>query len=78
MDDRNAPAWVTWVLVMVGVVLLVGALVYFAEPAKSLPSFFPAHNAGSNRHHSKYGIALVALAIIAFIGAWFSARPRNT
>jgi hypothetical protein len=62
---------------IVGVVLIVIAIVYFAEPAKSLPSFFPGHQAGSTHHHSKHGIAALALGIGACILAWFQSGPRT-
>ena len=63
---------------LVGLALIVVAIVYWAEPAKSLPSFFPGHKAGSNHHHVKHGIAslLVGLALLAF--AWFQSGPRRT
>jgi hypothetical protein len=60
-----------------GVVLIVIAIIYFAEPAHSLPSFFPGHQAGSTHHHSKHGIAALALGIGAFILAWFQTGPRT-
>lgn len=60
---------------VVGVLLIVVAVIYFAEPAHSLPGFFPGHEAGSNHHHTKHGIAalLVGLAVLAF--AWFQSAP---
>jgi uncharacterized membrane protein HdeD (DUF308 family) len=60
---------------IVGVLLIVVAVVYFAQPAHSLPGFFPGHQAGSNHHHTKHGIAalLVGLAVLAF--AWFQSAP---
>ena len=63
---------------LVGIALIVIAFVYWAEPAKSLPSFFPGHEAGSNHHHVKHGIAslLVGLALLVF--AWFQTGPRRT
>jgi hypothetical protein len=56
---------------LLGLALIAVAIVYWAEPAKSLPSFFPGQQAGSSHHHFKHGIAafLVGLAILAF--AWF-------
>jgi hypothetical protein len=60
-----------------GVILIVIAIVYFAEPAKSLPSFFPGHQAGSTHHHAKHGIAALALGIGAFVLAWFQTGPRT-
>jgi hypothetical protein len=63
--------------VVIGIVLIVIAVVYWAEPAKSLPSFFPGHTAGSNHHHTKHGIAafLLGLACLAF--AWFRSGPKR-
>jgi H+/Cl- antiporter ClcA len=70
--ERNAPAWVTWLLIVLGVVFIAVAIYYFATPAKSLPSFMPGHLANSNHHHSKHGIALLLLAAVSFVGAWFT------
>jgi multisubunit Na+/H+ antiporter MnhB subunit len=63
--------------VVIGVALIVVAVVYWVEPAKSLPGFFPGHEAGSNHRHTKHGIAalVVGLAVLAF--AWFSTGPRT-
>jgi hypothetical protein len=60
-----------------GVVLIVIAIVYFAEPAKSLPGFFPGHQAGSSHHHVKHGIAALLLGLGAFVLAWFQSGPRS-
>jgi hypothetical protein len=60
-----------------GILLLVIAIVYFAEPARSLPSFFPGHQAGSDHHHTKHGIAALLLAIAAFLLAWFRSAPAK-
>jgi len=53
---------------VLGLVLIAIAIVYWAEPAKSLPTFFPGHKSGSNHHHTKHGIAsfLVGLACLVF------------
>ncbi len=68
--------------ILAGVVLLVIAGVYFAEPAKSLPSFFPGHvGTGSSEaahHHVKHGIAAVVVALGAFVLAWFQTGPKRT
>jgi hypothetical protein len=62
---------------ILGVVLIVIAIVYFAEPAKSLPGFFPGHEAGSTHHHVKHGIAALVLGLGAFVLAWFQTGPRT-
>jgi hypothetical protein len=58
--------------VALGVILIAIAAVYWAEPAKSLPSFFPGHQAGSNHHHTKHGIAAFLLGIACLVFAWFN------
>jgi len=58
--------------VVIGVLLIAIAIVYWAEPAKSLPSFFPGHQAGSNHHHAKHGIAAFLVGLACFVFAWFN------
>jgi hypothetical protein len=66
-------------VVVAGCVFVVIAAVYFAEPAHSLPSFFPGHaGSGSSEyghHHVKHGIAALAVALVAFAYAWFATGP---
>ena len=75
--DRHRK-WLVVLAVVLGIVLIVIAVVYWVEPADSLPSFFPGHEAGSNHHHVKHGIAafLVGLACLAF--AWFNSGPKKS
>jgi uncharacterized membrane protein HdeD (DUF308 family) len=63
--------------ILVGVVLIVVAIVYFAEPAKSLPGFFPGHQAGSSHHHAKHGIASLLLGLACLVFAWFRTGPKR-
>ena len=62
---------------VLGTILIVIAVVYFAEPAKSLPGFFPGHAAGSNHHHVKHGVAALLLGIACYVFAWFRSGPRR-
>jgi hypothetical protein len=64
--------------VIVGLVLIVVAIVYWAEPAKSLPGFFPGHEAGSTHHHVKHGIAAFLLGVACLVFAWFRSGPRRS
>jgi hypothetical protein len=64
--------------VILGVALIVIAIVYWAEPAKSLPSFFPGHQAGSSHHHVKHGIASFFVGLAALVFAWFKTGPKRT
>ncbi|MEP6892563.1 MAG: hypothetical protein ABI927_02180 [Gaiellaceae bacterium] len=61
-----------------GVALIVIAIVYWAEPASSLPSFFPGHEAGSAHHHVKHGIASFFVGLAALVFAWFQTGKKKT
>ena len=63
------------VLTLLGVVLLVVAAVYFVLPADQLPGFFPGHEAGVTRMHTKHGIvAGVAGLVLLAAGVWIGRR----
>ena len=74
---RNSPVYMTALLAVIGVALLVVAVVYFAEPAGSLPSFFPGHKARSSHHHTTHGLAAMIVALIAIVGSWMSAGKKK-
>jgi hypothetical protein len=56
---------------IVGVVFLIVAVLYFTQPAGSLPSFFPGHKDGSMDKHMKHGIAATVVGIGCFLFGWF-------
>lgn len=66
--------------IVIGVLLIVVAVIYFATPEKSLPSFFPGHTSASsaeaNHHHAKHGIAALIVALACFAFAWFQTGPK--
>lgn len=67
--------------VVVGLLLIAIAVVYWIEPAKSLPGFFPGHEKGSTHHHVKHGIAALVLGLALLVLAWFQSgtgRRRPT
>ena len=70
------PRLIPWAIAA-GAVLIVIAIVYWAEPAGSLPSFFPGHEAGSSHHHVKHGLLAFILGIGCFIFAWFQSGPST-
>jgi hypothetical protein len=66
------------VAVIVGIALIAIAVVYWVEPAKSLPSFFPGHEAGSSHHHTKHGIAAFLVGLACLVFAWFNTGTPRT
>ena len=69
MNNRRLLASLAIVL---GLVLIAIAVVYWVEPARSLPSFFPGHQAGSGHHHTKHGIASFLVGLACLVFAWFN------
>ena len=69
--------WTIIAACIAGVAFVAIAIIYFAEPAKSLPAWLPGHAAGSVHHHVKHGIAALMLGVGAFVFAWFQTGPRT-
>lgn len=65
------------VAIVLGIVLIVVAIVYFVDSASALPSFFPGHQAGSTHHHTKHGIAALIVGLLCFVFAWFQTGPSR-
>jgi hypothetical protein len=74
--DRNRK-WLVVLAVVLGVVLIVISVIYWVEPAGSLPSFFPGHQAGSSHHHVKHGIAAFLVGVACLVFAWFNTGPKK-
>ena len=68
----------TWLLLGVALLFVVLALVYFVTPANQLPSALPGHDAHLTKHHTKHGLAMLGLAVVALIGAWFTTAPARS
>lgn len=75
---RNAPMWVTVLLGVLGLACVVAGIVYFAEPAHSLPGFFPGHTAHGTKPRTKHGIAAVVVGVLLLIGAWFASGRKQS
>jgi hypothetical protein len=67
-----------WLAVLAGIALIVLAVVYWAEPAKSLPSWLPGHETGSEHHHIKHGIASFLVGLACLVYAWFQTGGMRT
>jgi hypothetical protein len=57
----------------IGLVLLAVAIVYFAVPAKSLPSFIPGHVRGVSAHRVKRATAAAVLGLASLVLAYLLA-----
>ena len=60
------------ILGIIALVFIVVAVIYLAEPAKSLPSFIPGHIAGSTGHHPLKATGCIVVGIVFAVGAWFA------
>jgi hypothetical protein len=60
------------ILGILALVFIVVAVIYLAEPAKSLPSFIPGHIAGSTGHHPLKATGCLVVGIVLAVGAWFA------
>jgi hypothetical protein len=67
----------TIVLIVVAVVLIVIGIVYLTRSAADLPSFFPGHDPKDTATHTKHGLAALALAVVALVGAWLTTAPEK-
>ncbi len=56
----------------IGLLLLIASFIYFLQPARSLPVFFPGHDVVIVTHHYKHGIGAFLLALLCFSFVWFS------
>jgi hypothetical protein len=61
-----------WGAVILGIVLIATACMYWFVPASSLPAFMPGFKADSPHVHLKHGIAAMLLALALFAYAWFN------
>ena len=61
-----------------GLALIAVGIVYWIEPARSLPGFFPGHEAGSGHHHVKHGLAAFLLGLACLAWAWFATGKKSS
>lgn len=62
------------IAIVLGLVLIAVAVIYFVMPADSLPGFFPGHEAGVTRVHMKHGIVSGVAGIVLLAIGWFMGR----
>jgi hypothetical protein len=73
---------VVGVALVAGLAFVVLAIVYWALPADSLPSWLPGHKPYSHphhgHHHKRHGLAAFVLGVTALAIAWDVARERGS
>jgi len=68
------------VLVIVALLAIIAGIMYFAEPAKSLPSILGTitHPPGrANAHRPIRGTAALVVGVVLLVAAWFAGRPSR-
>jgi len=63
--------------VILGILFITIAIIYFITPARSLPAFFPGYEAGITKTHFKHGLGALILALAAFAFAWFQSGKNQ-
>jgi uncharacterized membrane protein len=63
----TASRFVMIVLVVLGILAIVAGIIYYVEPANSLPSFFPGHLAHFTGKHTKRGLAGIVVGVVLLI-----------
>ena len=61
---------------ILGVICIVGAIIYWITPAGGLPSFMPGFIAGSATVHFKHGLGALILGLVLGAFAWFKSGTK--
>jgi len=67
---------IIWAVVL-GIIFLIIAAVYWIVPANALPHFFPGYDASMATVHVKHGLLSFILAVLLFVYAWFAGAPKK-
>ncbi|HEV2339618.1 MAG TPA: hypothetical protein VGT05_02495 [Patescibacteria group bacterium] len=63
---------------IVGFLLIVIAVLYVLEPARSLPQFFPGYSSTLARHHYTHAVAALLLGLGVFAFVWFQSGKKSS
>ena len=74
---RAASRFLVIILVVLGVLALAAGIIYYIEPAKSLPAFFPGHAAHLKGRHTTRGLAGIIAGAVLLIVAVIIARSSR-
>ena len=67
-----------WGSVILGIIFLIIAFVYFTIPVNHLPNFFPGFDAKLTKIHYKHGLGSLILGLGLFILAWFQSGKKRS
>lgn len=62
--------------VILGVIFIIIAIVYWVTSAGALPSFMPGYQAGSSTVHFKHGLGSLILGLVLLAYAWFKSGKK--
>ncbi len=63
--------------VLLGILLLIIAYVYWSHQAGQLPPYFPGYELDSSKVHFKHGLGSLILAFVLFAFAWFKSGKKS-
>jgi hypothetical protein len=64
------------VAIVLAIICIIVAVMYFVMPAGQLPTFMPGYEAGSVHVHMKHGIIAAVAAVVLFLIGWLLGRSR--
>ncbi|GAC1387626.1 MAG: hypothetical protein NVS1B7_0300 [Candidatus Saccharimonadales bacterium] len=65
------------ILVLLALVSLAVAFIYFSKTAGSLPSYLPGYTQYSVHKHTKHGLAFFGLGLLLLLGAWMASGNKK-
>ena len=68
----------TYCSVLLGILFVYLAFIYWFTKAGSLPTYLPGHITNSNIIHVKHGIASFILGLALFAFAWFKSGEKSS
>ncbi len=69
--------FLAYVSVIVGILFLVAAYIYWSHAAGQLPTYFPGYESASTKIHFKHGLGSAILALALFAFAWFTSGKKS-
>lgn len=63
--------------ILLGIIFLILAYIYFTTPANHLAQFLPGFDKTMTKVHTKHAIGASLLAIAAFVLAWFQSGKKK-